>query len=417
LSNLITKLTYVEDAVSKLCESVKLNIGSTEVKLLDSLGLISFNDVEAPYDYPPFDRSVVDGFAVRAEDTYGASPTSPIELKLVGAVGIGEIPEIEISSGEAVEVATGSPIPKGANAVVMKEDVEVRDGRVVIYSRVPALANIARRGEDLRAGEVILRRGEVITPFHISALATYGISKVKVFRKVKVAVIPTGSEVVDIEEDLGPGKVRDSTSYLVASYLRRFRFLEVERVCNPVPDDVKLIREVIEDALSSYDIVLTTGGTSVGKKDLVPKAVLSIEGAKLVFRGVAIRPGRPVSAAVVNGKPVIMLSGLPVAAYSALKQVFIPFIKYLLSIRDELIPKVVGKLVRRVPNAVGYNSLVRVRAVRRGSEYLIEPIRLKGSGSLRTLLEGNAVLIINHDLEGYEAGEYVVTDLIKYVLG
>ncbi len=413
----IKEFIYVEDAVSKLCDSIKLNIGIEEVRLVDALGRISASTIRAPYDYPPFNRSVVDGYAVRAEDTFGASLNSPIELRLIGRIDVGSLSKIEVGRGEAVEVATGAPIPKGANAVVMKEDVKVLDDKVIIYSQVPFFANIARKGEDVRAGEEVIGEGEVITPFHIATLATYGISKVKVLRKLRVGIIPTGSEVVDIEEELSEGKVYDSTSYLILTYLRRYRFIDAERICNPLPDDEEVIKNVITKAINEYDIIITTGGTSVGRKDLVPKAVASIEGAEMVFRGVAIRPGRPASAAVVNGKPIFMISGFPVAAYSALEQIIMPVIKRVLRIKVELVPKVYARLSRRVPNAVGYNSLVRVKTSLVNNEVLAKPIRLKGSGSIRTLIEGDAIIILPHDIEGLESSEVVPIKLIRYFIG
>ncbi len=413
----IKEFIYVEDAISRLCNSIKLNIGIEEVRLVNALGRVSANTVKAPYDYPPFDRSVVDGFAVRAEDTYGASPNSPVELKLLGRIDVGSLNKIEVGRGEVVEVSTGAPIPKGANAVVMKEDVKVLGNKVIIYSQVPAFANIARKGEDVRVGEEIISEGEVITPFHIAALATYGISKVKVLRRLRVGVIPTGSEVVDIEEELGEGKVYDSTSYLILTYLRRYRFIDAIRICSPLPDDEEVIRSVITKALNEYDIIITTGGTSVGRRDLVPKAVASIGGAEIVFRGVAIRPGRPASAAVVNGKPIFMISGFPVAAYSALEQIIMPVIKRILGIKVELVPKVYARLVRKIPNAVGYNSLVRVKTSVVNNEILAEPIRLKGSGSIRTLIEGDAATILPHDIEGFESNEVVPIKLIRYSIG
>ena len=417
MGEFLKKLVSVDEAIERLKNNIRLSLDVVNAKLDDALGLISSNDIYAPYSLPYFNKSVVDGYAVRAEDTYGASHTNPIELRVVGSIDIGSSPENlpELEPFTAVEISTGAPLPKGANAVIMYEDTErISNDRILVYRPVAKWANVARIGEDFEASQKILGKGEVIQAWHIAALASYGFSSIKVFRRLRIAVIPIGSELIEPEEPKPPlpGKIYEGTSYLISSYLRNRKYVSVTRV-EPLPDDEAKIRSVISDLMINHDIIITVGGSSIGRKDLVVKTLTSLPNSKLVFRGVAIRPGRPASAVIINGKPVFVLSGFPVAALAALDLIFIPTIKKVLNIKEIEEPYIKAKLVRRLVNVTGYTSYARVKIFKCGNEVCAEPLRITGSGVLSTLIRGNGVVIIPPDVEGYEAGEIVNVRLVN----
>ena len=417
MGEFLKKLVSVDEAIERLKNNIRLSLDVVNAKLDDALGLISSNDIYAPYSLPYFNKSVVDGYAVRAEDTYGASHTNPIELRVVGSIDIGSSPENlpELEPFTAVEISTGAPLPKGANAVIMYEDTErISNDRILVYRPVAKWANVARIGEDFEASQKILGKGEVIQAWHIAALASYGFSSIKVFRRLRIAVIPIGSELIEPEEPKPPlpGKIYEGTSYLISSYLRNRKYVSVTRV-EPLPDDEAKIRSAISDLMINHDIIITVGGSSIGRKDLVVKTLTSIPNSKLVFRGVAIRPGRPASAVIINGKPVFVLSGFPVAALAALDLIFIPTIKKVLNIKEIEEPYIKAKLVRRLVNVTGYTSYARVKIFKCGNEVCAEPLRITGSGVLSTLIRGNGVVIIPPDVEGYEAGEIVNVRLVN----
>ncbi len=417
MGEFLKELVSVDEAIERLKSNIRLSLDVVNVKLDDALGLISSNDIYAPYSLPYFNKSVVDGYAVRAEDTYGASHTNPIELRVIGSIDIGSSPENlpELEPFTAVEISTGAPLPKGANAVIMYEDTEkISNDRILVYKPVAKWANVARIGEDFEASQKILSKGEVIQAWHIAALASYGFSRIKVFRKLRIAVIPIGSELIEPEEPKPPlpGKIYEGTSYLISSYLRNRKYVSVTRV-EPLPDDEAKIRSVISDLTINHDIIITVGGSGIGRKDLVVKTLTTLPNSKLVFRGVAIRPGRPASAVIIDGKPVFVLSGFPVAALAALDLIFIPTIKKVLNIKEMEEPHIKAKLVRRLVNVTGYTSYARVKVFKCGNEVCAEPLRITGSGVLSTLIRGNGVVVIPPDVEGYEAGEIVNVKLVN----
>ena len=401
----LSRFIPLERAIELLSRRMDFELSEESVDLANAVGRIAVEDIDAPIDVPPFDRSAVDGYAVRAEDTYGASPTSPVELKLARSQ--------PLERGKAITVHTGDRLPLGANAVVMKEFVEEREDRVLIYTSVPAYANVSRRGEDFRRGDRVLHRGEIIKPWHIAALASMGITRLRVFERIRASIIAIGSELV--EPSIGPsaydrGLVLSSTPYLIATELSRLGFFE-PRYMGIVPDDVNEIRRRIEEALKWSHIVITTGGTGPGSRDLTARAVESL--GEVVVRGIAIRPGRPTSAAVVDGKPVYMLSGLPVASFIALRFFVIPSLCRRLGISFEW-QKVVARLGRRVANVVGYRSFVRVKLLRdpEKPEIVAEPLAARGSGLISTLIRANGILEIPENVEGFEEGESVEVYLL-----
>jgi molybdopterin molybdotransferase len=398
------ELISYEEALRRLLEEVNVEIASEVVDLTSSVGRYSYRDYVSKVDVPPFNRSAVDGFAASFADIVGASEGSPVLLKVIGSVDVdsNEIPAIRRS--EAVRVSTGAPIPMGADVVIPIEYCRVVRDRVYVYRSYPRYANISFKGEDLRAGDIVVRRGTRLRPWHVAALKASGYEEVEVFRDVRVSVVSTGSELVK-------GVIPNYTLPLVVSYIVELGG-EVA-LTYVVPDSVGDIATAVERSLGISDVVIVTGGTSVGDRDLSSRALESLGRGRRVFHGVRVRPGRTCGAYVIDGKPVLLVSGLPVAAYISLELFLRPLIYKLFNGIPEPKPTVRGRLTRRLPNEPGFRSFYRAVACIEGGEVLIVPLRLTGSGILSTLIRGNAVVEIPEDSEGYEEGSEIIATLVN----
>ncbi|MEM4751982.1 MAG: molybdopterin molybdotransferase MoeA [Sulfolobales archaeon] len=398
----------VDEAINKLLKHVSISLDVIEVPLTESLNYVCAENVNALNDIPPFDRSAVDGYAVKSSATTSASPHNPVYFELLGTIEAGDdVSKLKpINPGETYLIFTGGQLPQGADAVVPVEHAVCEGRRVRIMRSVHPYANVSRAGEDFRKGDVIVARGTRIMPWHIAALASANITKVKVYRKMKISIINTGNELVELGDEVTHGRIINSTGLLVEAYLNYHNITPVR--FGILPDDVEAIKNALTKALELSDAVIITGGTSVGGRDLVPEAVESLEGAVRVFHGVAMRPGRTAGAYVVRGKPIFLFSGLPVACLISLEVFLKPLINYVTGGEDLPRPEVSGIMVRRLANDVGFRSFYRVKVCYSDDgRYYVEPLRLTGSGVLSTLIKGNGILVIPENVEGIEAGEEV----------
>jgi len=384
-------------------------VDSEVVSVYEACGRILAEDIVAKIDVPHFDRSAVDGYAVRAEDTFGASVTNPIVLKLSGEVEIGEKP-CELREGEAVRVSTGSALPKGANAVVMLEYTREFDGHVEIYKAVTPWENVSRKGEDAKAGEIVLKKGEILQPQDVGIISALGYSEIRVLKKPKVAVISTGNELVEVGKELEIGKIVNSNSPMLCCAVREFN-------CEPVylgiaRDNVDELMTKLSEGVEIADIVLITGGTSVGKRDLVPDAVGKL--GRVVVHGVAMKPGMPTGLGVIDGKPILLLPGFPVATLIAFYTFFPEILARITGVRvvGRKWSKVKAVLTRRIPSQPGVRTFTRV-VVEDGRA---EPIRTSGSGILTSMIKANGLVIVPEDREGFEEGEEVDVILIRDIV-
>lgn len=306
----------VEEARDLLLSRVH-TLASERVPLLDALGRVLAADEESDIDVAPFDNSAMDGFAVRAADLEAASPQEPARLRIVSHIGAGDFSELELGKGEAARIMTGAPVPPGADAVVMVEHTRAVEGdggvgSVVAFDR-PADAgqHIRRRGEEVRAGDVVLTAGEVLGAAAIGLLASTGHAEVDVYRRPRVAVISTGSELVEVAEVPGPGKIRNSNSYSVSAQVIAAGGVPVRY--DIVPDDMEATRAAFQRAAAEADFIVTSGGVSVGDFDFV-KPVLE-ELGELMFCKVAMRPGNPQTMGVIGDVPFFGLPGNPTSTY------------------------------------------------------------------------------------------------------
>jgi len=384
------------------------------VPTLKALGRVLGEDVISQVDVPPFYRSAVDGYAVHAEDTFGASRTNPSILTLIDEIEAGDKVVLEVKRGEAAKIATGAAMPKVADAVVMLEYTKAIDPhRIQIWTAVTPSENVTRKGEDVHAGEIVLEKGVRIRPQDVGVLAMLGKTVVNVVKKPRVSIFSTGDELVEREEEVNAGKTIDVNRPILLSMIREAGAIGLDK--GIVKDQFEDMRRKMEESLDEADAVVVTGGTSVGAKDLIPEVVDSIGKPGMLVHGVSMRPGMPTGLGVVNRKPVISLPGNPVAAMIAFEVFVKPLISRLMEAHEELTPKIKGRLIRRIASVQGFRTFNRVLVRRLGDQISVEPIRLTGSGILTSMTKANGILVIPEDVEGYEAGEEVEVSLLRPV--
>jgi len=404
-------LTLTRDALKLITSTLPEKVPEIEeIPLSSALHRILGEDLISPVNVPSFDRAAMDGYAVIAEDTYSASPNSPITLKHVGQASVGMR---DVKKGEASLVVTGGQMPKGADAVVMSEYAnESADGTVEVSAEVHPTENVSRIGEDLRKGTLALKRGQRLLPQDIGMLVYLGYDRVKVKRRLKIAVLSTGNEIHD-----GPmttdGKIPDINRPTLLNAIR-------EIGCEPVDlgiavDEPDVISNRLKQALASADIILVTAGTSVGPRDFVPKVINTLGKPGLLVHGVAMRPSTPTGLGIIDGKPIISLPGYPVSAYLA-------FLEFIPSLIDQMVntshlprPVVKARMVRRVAGVLGSRTYVRVRVREEGGNTFAEPVSVSGAGILSSLVRSNGFIIIPENVEGYEEGELVEIELFRPV--
>ncbi|MGB9827176.1 MAG: molybdopterin molybdotransferase MoeA [Thermosphaera sp.] len=398
---ILRDLIEVDTAVEAFARALsKISLRTESLRIGEALGRVVASEVKAEFDFPDQDRSAVDGYAVVAEDTYYASQYSPVELRLVHD----RRGDLCIGKGEAFEVFTGNPIPCGADSVVMKEDTVREKDKILVLKPVPVGGNISRKGEDYAKGSILVPKGTVLNPFHIAIMASNGLKTVEVFEELRIGVISTGNEIVSPGLARKQGEYYDSTGVLINQLLIQDGFYKVTYY-GVFPDDVKALTEALEEAVLENDIVLTLGGTGVSESDVVVEVAEKKGG--LVFRGVKMRPGRPTSSSMINGKPVLHLSGYPVAAWTGYEVIFRRAVAKAFNLLNYNRRIAFAKLARRLPNQVGYQTYIRVQ-LKMGEDGLIaEPYMLRGSGVLSSLVFSQGYVEIPSNIEGYEKGEIV----------
>ncbi len=388
-------------ALSVLMENV-YEIGEWErVPLEDAAGRVLAEDVIAQIDVPPFDRAAEDGYALIAEDTFGAGQYDPKEFRVIGKINTGEYKDIEVKHGTAVEVATGALIPKGANAVVRVEDTEREGDNLKVYRAVHPGFDIAPRGEDIKSGDTVLRKGEYLTPAKVGAIAALGMPSVKVFRKPQVGILPTGDELVRPGEKITPGKIYDVNSYTLISVVKENG--GIPKVYPYVRDTIEDIEAKLDLALEN-DIVVFSGGSSVGERDLLID-VVSRRG-NVLFHGVQIKPGKPTWAAIVDGKLVLGMPGFPTSCLNDAYQFLIPALRKMAHLPARMERVVRAKMARRITSTLGRAQFFTVRL-----EGDLAYPAYKTSGAITSLANSDGYIIIPATVDLVEKGEEVEVHL------
>lgn len=399
----------VAQARELLAAHINFNYVKETVPIQEALGLRLAREVRAVDDVPGFDRSTMDGFAVRARETFGASESLPAYLDVSGEVFMGKAAPDQLGPGQVWRIPTGGMLPPGADAVVMVEHTEELDDVTIgVNKPVAPGENIVRRGEDIAAGSPVLGQGHLIRPQDMGLLGAVGVLEVEVLSPLRVAVISTGDEVVDPSENPGPGQVRDINSY--ALYGMAAAAGARAKIYGIVKDDLGLLRDTLGRALEENDIVLLSGGSSVGTRDVSEGAVRALGQPGVLFHGISIKPGKPTIGAVVGGKPVFGLPGHPVSAMVVFLLLVEPLIKrgrYPATDKEVMLDfPVLAKMVRNIRSAAGREDFVRVTLSPGGAFLAADPV-LGKSGLIATMVKADGLAWVPSEKEGVEAGELV----------
>jgi len=377
------------------------------VPIDDALGRVCGADIASPEDLPPLPRSTMDGYAVRAADTFGASDSIPAFLDVAGAIAMGQLSGIAIGRNQAAAIPTGGFLPRGADSVVMVEYTgPAGDGAIEVSRPVTTGENVLGKAEDVARGEVVIPAGKRLLPQDIGLLAGLGMTQVAVYRRPKVAVISTGDEIVPVTDAPPPGRIRDINSHSIAALVRTSGG-EAE-MFDIVPDDPDRLRTAIEKALAS-DIVVLSGGSSVGERDHMVNVVSSMPGTVIFAHGIAISPGKPTLIASIGGKPLFGLPGHPVSALVVAQVFLAPFIRYLEGEALKRGPagmRVRAALTTSVHSAQGREEYIRVKIEDEQGQVSARPVFGK-SGMLSTLVKADGFIVVPIHAEGIPAGEMV----------
>jgi molybdopterin molybdotransferase len=396
------KLTRVDEALQTWLDVLQIKKRSeAAVPLDEALNRILATDITAKEDLPRFDKSAVDGYALRAEYTTGATQFKPVTLQLT---------ENEVAAKQAEQIWTGNPLPKGANAVVMIENTKKRDGELEVSIQLARGGNVSRKGEDVKKGETILKAGTRLTPYHLALLAAMGNSKAKVTEKPRIAIIATGNELAEAGTTPAANQIFDSNRIMLSAMCRELGAEPVD--LGIAKDDLAEITEKLKTGLQNCDAVITSGGTSVGGLDLVPDAVNSLGKPGVIAHGMALRPAMPTALAMLDKKPIMILSGNPVAAAIGFEVFARPLICKMLGMKKtEPRPLVKAVMTRKVATALGRKTFVRVRVTQKNNDFLAEPVSARGSGAISTMTRGNGFVIVPENREGVTEGEAVTVHL------
>jgi len=406
-----------EDALKTLGEHFTVPHPLSEIiHISHSLGRVLAAEILSPENLPEFDRSTMDGYAVRSADTFGAAESRPVLLIVVGDILMGTMPERGISKGEVMKIATGGALPNGADAVVMFEQTQPVDAmNIEVVKPVAPLENVIHAGDDIKKGEVILTQGHRIRPQDMAALAGVGITLASVFEKPKVAIISTGNEIVPADTVPTPGKIRDSNSYNLEGLITQTGGVPVKM--GIVPDDYLRLRRTLEEALHDCLMILMTGGSSVGAADLTAKVINDAGRPGVLVHGVSIKPGKPLIIGLVKTpKRHIPIFGLP-GHPAAVSICFELFVKPILVRLSGEVPHpalegvssyrgVKAKLVRSISSSPGREDHVRVTLEKKDGQLWARPV-FGASGLISTLVKAVGTVVVPVNKIGIEVGEEV----------
>lgn len=400
------RLLNIDEALRKLDEALGgiKSLGSERIILDEASGRVLAQIIEAKVDSPPFDRSEVDGYAVESKSVYGAEEDKPVRLKVVGESRVGALPQVVVNTGEAVEIATGAPLPRGANAVVMVEYTkEEHEGSLLVYRSLVPGENIAQAGSDVMVGDVALRQGVLLSHREIAVLAALGYGEVVVHKRPRIAIISTGDELALPGDVLAPGKIYDVNGVAISQMVRELgaspQYLGI------VPDSYGELRRAIGEALKAYDMVLTSGSTSAGLGDVIYKIFDELGKPGVVVHGLKIKPGKPTVAAVVNGKLAIGLPGFPVSAMIAFSVFVQPMLLKMMGLRA--FPQgwsQQARLAHGIQAGRGKREYIPVNLTSSPEGVVAYPL-LKGSGATSTLALADGFVEVEERREFIEEGE------------
>ena len=412
----------VEQAIEQILGHVNV-LEEEERPILDCLGQVLAEDIYSTINIPPLDNSAMDGFAVRSQDTSGASPESPIFLRVIDTIMAGHVSHYEVEPGTAARIMTGAPIPKGADSVVRFEDTDVAQkkgatDKIGILCEVNADKDIRRAGEDITKGSLILSKGIVLRPSEIGVLASLGRNRVNVIRRPVVAVLSTGDELVNIDQPLPEAKIYNSNSYSVAALILRYG--GISQMLGIASDSEDSLVAKLQPGLKA-DLLITTGGVSLGDYDVV-KDVLLREG-KIVFWKVRLKPGKPLAFGTVKGIsktgtdrdiPYLGLPGNPVSAMVTFELFVRPAILKMLGKKKLTKPTIEALIEEPIVNNDGRRIFARAIVEKRGDKYFARLTGPQGSGILTSMSSASGLVIVPEDKPGVKAGEVVQVMMVDW---
>jgi molybdopterin molybdotransferase len=401
-------LVPVEEARDRILAQIK-PLQPLELPLQEAEGCVLADDVVAPTDIPDFASSAMDGFAVRSNDVADATPSSPIELRIVGRASIGRRPDATVGGGESVRIATGAPIPAGADTIVPIEDCEVVADTVGVLAPSPEGKHVRPAGEDVRGGEVLLKAGRRVGAPELGLLATAGFSHPLVHPRPRVVVLSTGDELIPPSQTPEFGQVRDSNGYLLFGALREAGAVPV--MAGIVGDEVEDLREAVFSHLVQADAFVSSGGVSVGDRDVV-KAAFFRRG-DVDFYKVAMQPGMPQGFGWVEGTPFFGLPGNPVSAFVSFEVFIRPVLRRMMGRRQLTRPEVTARLDADVTGPVGKTQFARVRVRRTKEGWIASPTGARGSNLISTVSRANGLAVVPPGVQTAHAGSEVTVIVFR----
>jgi molybdopterin molybdotransferase len=395
-----------DQALTRLLEAVKLAPQPEIIPIADALDRVTFEAIRAPASLPAFPRSTMDGYAVRAQDTFGASPSLPMYLNFIGESPMGRAPAFEIQPAQAALIHTGGMLPPGADAVVMIEVTQQsHENEIEILKAVAPGENVLRVGDDIAEGAEMLPAGHWLRAQDLGGLAALGITEVRVARRPRVALLATGDEIIPPEAEVKPGQVRDVNSFSVAGQIARAGGIPLRS--GIVPDRYEALKSAAETALAETDALVLSAGSSVSVRDMTSSVIEELGKPGVLVHGVALKPGKPTILAVADGKPVFGLPGNPVSAMVCADLFVIPTVYYLQGCQNPPSRQSVrAKLTHNLASQAGRVDYVPARLVSREGELWAEPVFGK-SNQIFTLIFADGMVIIPSDANGIGAGGWV----------
>ena len=397
----IVETLLFDEAVRLVMEAARAIERTERLPIVEADGRVAARDVTASVDVPPFDRAAMDGYAVRAEDTFGAGTHAPRALRCVDRVFTGQVPARGIGPGECIEIATGAPMPAGADAVVMVEETESTGTDIRVLTPVYPRQNVGRRGADLGAGQVIVHAGAQLNPSRVGALAGAGLTHVEVYARPSVAILSTGNEIAPPGSPLGPGQIYDINRFTLETVVRRHGGIAAPQ---PVAADTVEELGAALDAARAHDVIVFSGGSSVGERDLMLD-VLRAKG-DLKFHGIAVKPGKPTVFGTVGGTAVFGMPGYPTSCLSNAYMLLVPFLRTVARLPPWQPAAVDAPLARRIVSTTGRHQFYTVRLV----DGRAEPA-FKASGDITSMAHADGYIEIPAQTDVVEAGTLVTVKL------
>ncbi|WP_026476157.1 molybdopterin molybdotransferase MoeA [Alkaliphilus transvaalensis] len=395
----------MKEAKEKVRESFKdLVLEVEEVAIVEANNRIVAEDVVSPINVPEFNRSTVDGYAVISKDTNGASESLPSFLNIVGEIEMGKAAKLTIKEGEACYIPTGGMLPQGSDSVVMVEYTELLDEETVCMQKpVAPLENVLQIGDDVKIGQVIFEKGQLLRSQDIGVLAGMGFSKVKVFRKPRISIISTGDELIGLNEKHELGKIRDMNTYSLSAAVEIDRCEVVEATI--VKDHFQSLKEVLIEALEKSDIILVSGGSSMGTKDITKDVINALGEPGVFIHGIAVKPGKPTIVGKIGNTAIFGLPGQPVSAMVIYQVLVRELIHHLYTLK-QVQPYLMGEMTVNVSSGTGREHYVMVTVSQEGEKTTVTPVYGK-SGMLTMMTKSIGYICIDQNQEGLYKGEKV----------